>query len=214
MHTQDSDNDTSPKVYFPIDSLIEGKSYAEWLYESISPFIKGRVLELGSGQGVLSSTFVTHDVALHLSDPDETNRDILRAKFKQPSIVKSVHKLDYHIVDFDRQYSKYIDVFDTVLALNVHEKGYYHELALGKAYLLLRNWGHLMILAPVGTTFFSGMEHKMEEYKKYNLPALRQMLSGKFEILRTRYLNDVYDLGDLPSKHLGLTVLAIVRKIN
>lgn len=193
-------------------ALIEGKTYAEWVYDHIAPYIKGRVLELGSGAGSIASTFIAHSLAMHLSDPNKVFRDLLRTKFMDALFIKSIKNVDYNRADFNQQYIRMSGVFDTVVALNIHDQGCFYKSAIQKGTFLLRKRGHLMLVAPAPTAFLNESEQNMEDYKKYNIRALQNLLSGEYEILKARYFTYVHGLEEGPSKHVGLSVLAILRK--
>ena len=212
MATSDQSNVSPEHIQLFLPSLIEGKVYADWIYDLIAPYIKGRIMEFGSGKGSFSTILTTHNISLHVSDSIKANRDILRSKFKELSLVKGVHNLDSYRSDFNQFYSKYLGVFDTVIASNIHEYGFFHEMAIEKAKSLLGKGGHLMILVPAPTTLYYGIEQDDNDYNRYNLRLLKRLLNDEFDILITRYFNDLYDLEDIPSRHLGLTVLMVLRK--
>ena len=43
-------------------------AFNKWMYEATSPFLKGSILEIGSGIGNISSQFILHGKTITLSD--------------------------------------------------------------------------------------------------------------------------------------------------
>jgi SAM-dependent methyltransferase len=183
-----------------------------WLFETIQPFIKGRIMEMDSGVGAMTSFFVEKGISLRLSDTSKSNRDKLREIFRGLGPIKGIYNIDYHRPDFEQIYSSVIDVFNTVIALNIIDHGFYDKAALRNAKFLLRKRGHLMVVAPAYTAMYDGFDELPENLKKYNHQGLRNFLNNDFEILKARYFILKGNSRNPVANQLGLSVLAIARK--
>lgn len=193
--------------------FTETKSYTDWVYDLINPYLKGMILELGSGNGLISSIFISHEIPIYLSDPSKSNLEALRIRFKDSTAVKAISYIDYIKPDFYQCYSKLEAGLDTIIALNFYAQDLLHQHAIEKARFLLRKRGHLIFLLPAYTTLYDPTEQNVDDLKKYNSSALRRLLSDNFKILKYRYFNYISLNPSENSKEIGLSVLAIVRKL-
>ena len=191
------------------DSIARLKN---WIFDTIQPYIKGRTMEMGSGQGAMTSILIDHGLPVHLSDESQDNREHLRNQFQGIDGVRMIHDIDFFSDDFERKYSSSIGVFSTVVAVNIIEHGYYDNKALNNAKHLLRIRGHLIIVMPSYTTLYSYLKEDLIEWKKYNAIAVKKMVGPNIEILKVRYFN-WHANSNLPlSDQTGLSTLAILRK--
>jgi SAM-dependent methyltransferase len=160
----------------------------EWIFDVIQPFAIGRILEMDSGSGDFSSLLIERGIPVHLSDIDKINRDKLRLRFKASSQMKSVNKVDFLRPDFEQYYSTMLNIFSTIVRLNITEHGFPTKKELENANRLLRKNGHIIVTLPSYTVLFPGLEHDVEALKRYNRRTLKVLLN-EFKILKTRYFN-------------------------
>jgi len=183
-----------------------------WIFDTIQPYTKGRTLEMGSGQGAIASIFIAHGLPIHLSDESQDNREKLRKKFHGIGAVRMIHDIDFLSEIFTRKYTGSIGAFSTVVAVNIAGHGYYDAKALNNAKHLLRIRGHLIIVAPVHTTLYPGLEQDLNEYKKHNAIVVKKMMGNNVEVLKVRYFNFQADSNIGFTSQTGLSTLAILRK--
>jgi 2-polyprenyl-3-methyl-5-hydroxy-6-metoxy-1,4-benzoquinol methylase len=184
----------------------------KWLFETAHPYINGKVLEVNSGVGEISSHFVLNGIQIHLSDAEKTNRDILRKRFEGTATVRGVHHIDFLRPDFTRRYSSRMEIFDTLIALNVAEHGYLAKTVLDNAKLLLHKGGFLMLIAPAITAPYYGLEENMEDWQKYNRSPLKRFLGTDFKVILTRCFNLRDTITDPSCNKFGVSILVIARK--
>lgn len=183
----------------------------QWIFENIHPYIKGRTLEIGSGQTTFSSLLISHGLSLHLSDADSITRYKLRERFKENPIVKAVHHIDLHHIDFDQAYSSMAGVFSTILALNITENAFSLKKIVENVKMLLRKGGHLIIAIPSYTELFPGAEPDLKELKQLDQKPLLQLL-GECQILKTRYFNIQRNGDILILNRTSISLVAVARK--
>ena len=184
-----------------------------WLFDTIQPYIKGRTIEMGSGHGAISSLFVAHDLPIHLSDELEENRLYLDKRFQEVPAIRMIHDMDFLREDFEQAYNSSIGAFSTAVAINISEHGYYNEKALNNAKSLLRIRVHFMLIAPVHTTLYNGLEEDLDEWKKHNAMNVKKSMGDNIDVLKVRYFNWQAQPGP-HSNALGLSTIAIFRKVN
>lgn len=183
----------------------------QWLFDTIQPYIKGRTMEMGSHHGAVSSLFTANELPLHLSDSLGENRHKLAERFKEEALIRLIHDMDFLRQDFAQAYEPSIGAFSTVIAINITENGYYSNIALNNAKYLLRLRGHLIIVAPVYTALFNGLDDDLDEWKKHNAPIVKKIMGDDVEVLKVRYFNWQPPAG-IHSNTAGLSTLVVFRK--
>src|SRR2546422_3892844 len=70
-----------------LEAIAKADKFNAWMFDTIRPFCKGRILEIGSGIGNISQFFISNNYDITLSDIRDNYCDILREKFKDSPIV-------------------------------------------------------------------------------------------------------------------------------
>src|SRR5580704_4884589 len=96
----------------------------KWILEIIGPHIKGRTLEVNSGTNSLCQLFIKYNRPIHLSDTNSSYIQTLREMYKGNRLVRDIHYLDLIASDFQQSHPDMLDVFDTVIALNVSRSAF------------------------------------------------------------------------------------------
>lgn len=180
----------------------------EWLFEVIQPHLKGKVLEIDSNLNSISTIFIQKGQSIHLSTADKAHREQLASHYQGTQTVQKIHSINIHRTNFQQVYPAM--VFDTILILNPMETGAFDRQVIDNARHLLRERGRLILLAPIFTALYTGLKMDSEELKTYNRRALQQLLTGKMDLLMTRYFNLAETAGYDRS---GSTVILVARKI-
>ena len=162
----------------------------KWMYDSIKPFCKGKILEIGSGVGNISEYFINDNAGILLTDIRDSYCDALREKFAGSNTLIGIENMNLVDVDFDVRFKKYLNNFDTVFALNVVEHIYDDRLAISNCYKLLKPGGQLVILVPAYQCLFNNFDVELEHYRRYTRKQLESIfLSYNFSIICSRYFN-------------------------
>ena len=182
----------------------------EWLFDTIEPWLKGHVLESGSTTESISTIFVQRGRPIHLSTPDHSLRAHLKSLYQQVPVIRKVHSIKFHRQDFEQAYpAEAARIFDTIIVFNAMENGTYDQEVIRNARYLLKERGRLILLAPIFTALYDGLELDIEELVKYNLSSIRKLLTDQMEILLTKYFNLATNTGYAQS---GLSVIVVARK--
>ncbi len=190
--------------YKPVDtegmdilSVIEkADKFNFWMYSTIKPFCKGRILEIGSGIGNISQYFIQEKYKITLSDIRDNYCDILRDKFKTAQSSIEVVNIDLVDPDFDTKYKNYIGTFDTVFALNVVEHIENDVLSLKNINKLLAKDGVVIILVPAYQALYNGIDKGLEHYRRYTQKMTNKVImAAKFKIIHEQYFNAMGILG-------------------
>lgn len=170
-----------------LDAIAEADKFNEWMYSTIKPYCRGKILEIGSGIGNISKFFIDDKADITLSDIRPVYCDVLKKKFPQ---VHNVIEMDLTHISFDIVYSEFIGKYDTVFALNVVEHIKDDQLAIRNCYKLLKTTGKLVILVPAYTTLYNRFDRELEHFRRYTKKGLNRLLmSSGFTIQHSQYFN-------------------------
>jgi 2-polyprenyl-3-methyl-5-hydroxy-6-metoxy-1,4-benzoquinol methylase len=173
-----------------LDNLSAADKLNDWMFESIAPYVKGNILEIGSGIGNISSCFVRHNIPLYVSDYSDHYCKVLKQQFVTELFVRDVFQIDLAISDFESKYAPLIGKFDTVFALNVVEHIGNDNRAIANCKKLLAPGGHLIILVPAFQLLYNGFDKELEHFRRYTRRSLKELfLAQNFEIIKSWYFN-------------------------
>ncbi len=170
-------------------SLSEAEGFNEWMFEAIRPYVRGKILEIGSGIGNISSLFVRHHIPLYLSDHTDEYTGRLRARFASEESIKDIYSIDLVDPDFDAIHSSIAGTFDTVFALNVIEHIGDDHTAVSNCYKLLAPGGRLVLLVPAGPALYNRLDKELEHFRRYTSGTLRKLLSARFDVVEMKHFN-------------------------
>ncbi|WP_317899783.1 class I SAM-dependent methyltransferase [Aurantibacillus circumpalustris] len=170
-----------------LDVISSAAKFNRWLYQIVSPFCNGKILEIGSGVGNISDFFISDKKDIYLSDIRENYRSILSDKFK----LDTNHVLDIDIAhtDFDKTYASLLSSFNSVFALNVVEHIKDDDLAIKNMLSLLKPGGQMTILVPAYQALYNDIDLSLEHFKRYNRTSLSKLMSKHAPIKKSFYFN-------------------------
>lgn len=164
-------------------SVIEkANKFNQWMYETIKPHCKGKILEIGCGIGNISEYFIQDNLNIVLSDLRDNYIQIVKNKF-----TNEVIKIDLVAENFDQDYALLLESFDTVFALNVVEHIKDDELAVANCKKLLKKGGHLIILVPAYQSLFNNFDVELEHFRRYTHKTLKNIISKNNLAINTTF---------------------------
>jgi SAM-dependent methyltransferase len=170
-------------------NISDADKLNNWMFESIRPYLKGNILETGSGIGNISSIFVHRQIPLSLSDNKDEYGRFLKRKFNSTPYIKDVFLIDLADKDFDSSYAHLLGSFDTVFALNVLEHIDDDSRAVENCYKLLASGGQLILLLPAYQGLYNKLDKELGHFRRYTGNTMRKLLSGHFEVVRIWHFN-------------------------
>lgn len=168
-----------------LESIAGADRFNEWMYQTIAPYCKGRILEIGSGIGNISKYFVESNQDLVLSDIRDNYLEYLG------NVLPNVPSVKINLVDpnFETEYAEHLGTFDTVFALNVVEHIKEDEVAMLNCKKLLRENGNVIILVPAYNTIYNSFDTALEHFRRYTRSSFKKMVKNHFTIIHTQYFN-------------------------
>jgi 2-polyprenyl-3-methyl-5-hydroxy-6-metoxy-1,4-benzoquinol methylase len=173
-----------------LDVISKAGHFNKWMYQVIEPFLKGEVLEIGSGIGNISAFAVQGGTSITLSDLEGQYRQYLQEKFSGFANVKGIISLDLQHPDFKTAYVSLKGKFQTVFLLNVIEHLQDDRAAVSNCRYLLKYGGCLVILAPAYQGLFCRFDKELGHYRRYTVHQLQRLISREnFETVHKQYFN-------------------------
>jgi len=172
MNNLIGNKNTDPIGSETLDNISDATAFNKWMYSVISPYLKGKILEIGSGIGNISDFLLKdkHDVTL--SDLRSEYCDYLSRHFNNGEFPVSVEQIDLVDDDFENRYKNILNSFDTVFALNVIEHIENDTLAINNCKKLLRDGGNLVILVPSYQWLYCRFDKELGHFRRYNRKSL------------------------------------------
>lgn len=185
---------SSPKWDKNLITTSKADKFTDWMYSEIKPYLKGAILEIGSGFGTYSKK-VADDFKSNkkvFSDVSPQYLDKLKEDFRSGSNIMVTH------LDLNKKNNANINEnsFDSIFSLNVLEHIENDIAALNYIYDLLKPKGTLIILVPAHKFLFNCIDKYTGHYRRYSKKELLEKISKtQFTIKKTFYFNFLSILG-------------------
>jgi SAM-dependent methyltransferase len=160
--------------------------FNEWMYSKFRPFLKGDILETGSGCGTFSEKIANGSTGkVCLSEIDENFIKSLKKEFEGGRV--SVKRLNLERKeDFENLGMK----FDSILCSNVLEHIKDDVLALKRMREILKPKGTLVLLVPCHKFLFSTLDVAEGHYRRYTKKELEEKVKrAGFKIKKSFWFN-------------------------
>jgi SAM-dependent methyltransferase len=191
-----SGTQSDPTGFETLESFSKIPAFNRWLYDKIKGFMRGQILEIGSGIGNISAFLLKDQLSVSLSDLRPEYTRLLKKKFNGEAHLQAVYDLDLSQPDFVNRHPDLVGKFDTIIALNVIEHIENDSLAVRNAAAMLRKDGRLLILVPAGQWLYNSLDRELSHYKRYSKTSLNNLLkSAGLVISSNRYFNAAAILG-------------------
>lgn len=172
-----------------LNTLATADNFNSWMFDTIRPFIKGKVLEVGSGIGNISGLLLNMGNPVWLSDFSIPYRELLQKKFADHSHLSAVLDMDLEDPLFDEKFASIVGSFDTVIALNVIEHIKKDGQAVANCKKLLKPGGHFIILVPAYQLLYNRFDKELGHYRRYSKKAMQRLISPHLSVMQCRYFN-------------------------
>lgn len=172
-----------------LEAIQTANKFNRWMYQCIAPFCTGKILEIGSGIGNISSFVVQEGKDITLSDYSEDYCQLLAKKF---SADRSLDVLHMDLVDeqFNTKFEAQQNSFDSVFSLNVIEHIEDDHLAIQNIHSLLKKDGHIAILVPAYQWLFGSLDVVVKHHRRYTQKSLSNLLEANgFDLVHKQYFN-------------------------
>jgi 2-polyprenyl-3-methyl-5-hydroxy-6-metoxy-1,4-benzoquinol methylase len=171
-------------------ALSKVMAFNEWMGEQIFPWLKGDVLEIGSGIGNLSEVFLQKNFRLTLSDLNPKYCAQLKKAYGHLNNCSGVLSINISDPAFEGKYQPYLSAFDSVAALNVIEHIEDDRLAFANCVKLLKPGGRGIFLVPAFNSLFNSFDRELGHHRRYTRSTLKdKMEDSGFKVIHQQYFN-------------------------
>jgi 2-polyprenyl-3-methyl-5-hydroxy-6-metoxy-1,4-benzoquinol methylase len=179
-----------------LEVIEKADKFNRYMYQTIRPFCKGKILEIGSGIGNISQFFLQDGASMVLTDIREVYCKNLETKFKDSPTLLGIEIIDLVDPDFDIKFHEYFNFFDSIFALNVVEHIAEDQLAIQNCYKLLKKEGNLIVLVPAYQQLYNRFDEALEHYRRYTVKTLIPLFTkANFKVVHKQYFNAAGILG-------------------
>lgn len=146
--------------------------YNAWLWEKVAPFVRGKVLEVGSGIGNMTRQILNHGEVV-ATDVDPKYLETLRSSFAGDARVRVCE------LDLGRDLPAEVGAgFDTVLCLNVLEHIEDDAAALRRMHDVLAPGGRVVLILPALQILYGAIDRAIGHFRRYDDAEIRARLEA------------------------------------
>jgi len=185
--------------------LQKASKYNKWVYQMLKPFIGRDILEVGSGIGNMTRYFVGHGRVTATDISPFCLRELQRTYSEHESV--RVQPLD-----ISRNSYPEVEIYDTIICLNVLEHIEDDVDALRNMRKLLRPGGKLLLYVPCNPRLYCDIDRGVGHYRRYVLEdLLAKMKKAGYRVPLFRHHNILGAIGwwingkVLGKKHINAT---------
>lgn len=160
-----------------LECISKSSKFNIWMYSVLKKHCFGKIIEIGSGLGNISSFFLRDNYSTILSDKSEYYCHYLTDKFSLLPNFGGCKELDIVDPDFEIKHKELLGTFDSVVALNVIEHVEDDVLFISNCYKLMKQGGVLVLLAPAYNILYNGFDKNLGHIRRYTI----KTLSGKIK---------------------------------
>jgi len=168
-------------------------NYNGVLYSFIAPFLKGAILEVGSGIGNFTEKIIENDEVTSVTcfEIDAS----CCAKFKEKlSSNRDQSKITLYEYNFNQ--SDLTERFDFAFSFNVLEHIEDDRTAVRKMVHYLKPEGRLFLYLPAMQCLYGSIDKELRHYRRYNKARIKDLVSGlPAQIVTMEYCNMIGALG-------------------
>ncbi|MBK9639268.1 MAG: class I SAM-dependent methyltransferase [Bacteroidetes bacterium] len=167
-----------------LEAISLAHHFNAWMFEQVQPFMKGRILEIGSGIGNISQYFIDANADIIMSDVREEYCNALSQKFPKNQILL----LDLVHPHFDNVYSHLLGSFDSCFAMNVIEHIEDDHLAMKNLVSLLKVGGKVLILVPAGPLLYNDIDRGLFHFRRYTSKTIDHLFQSAPLLMEKKWM--------------------------
>ena len=151
-----------------LDQLQSATHYNQWIFSWIQPYLKGRTLEVGCGNGNFTSLMAPGCSELVAVD--------LNAEYVAQTKVRLAEYGHVRVIAADATQLDYDQTFDTIILLDVLEHIEDDVDLLRRLRRLLVPNGTLLLKVPAIAPLYNSLDKAVGHYRRYTPESLRQTI--------------------------------------
>ncbi|MBI3443812.1 MAG: class I SAM-dependent methyltransferase [Magnetospirillum sp.] len=197
--------EAAPEVEYhgdDLEALSTLKRYRQWIVDEFSPYLTGRVAEIGAGIGNYSEELLCHADHLDMVEPAARPASLLQDRMADQERVRLIRSTAEEWAANAPPGS-----YDGVVMINVLEHIENDAAMAAEIFRALIPGGHFLLFVPALMALFSKLDAIHGHYRRYGLEELKAKVTAAGFVVETAKYVDV--LGVLPwlviNKWMGQT---------
>src|SRR5436190_5736758 len=169
--------------------LQKASRYNGWVYQILRPYLGREILEVGSGIGNMTRYFLGHGQVTASYISPFCLRELTRSFSEYDSVkVRSL--------DISRNSYPELELYDTIVCLNVLEHIENDVVALKNMHSLLKPGGRLLLYVPANPRLYCEIDRGVGHFRRYVIDDLTdKMKQAGFRVSHSRHHNILGALG-------------------
>lgn len=173
-----------------LEHISVAHRFNKWMFERIQPFLKGEVLELGSGIGNITRMALEQGLTTTASDYNHEYLEHLRKSLQGHPNLRNILKIDLQAHNLPTEHAALKEKFDSVFLLNVIEHLADENLAINNCSHFLKPGGNMIVLGPSYQNLFCKFDRELGHYRRYTKKSMAEIFPKEnFRIIRQEYFN-------------------------
>lgn len=149
---------------------LEGaEQYTDWIISLFAPHLRGRILEVGAGQGTYSARLATFGEVVAV-EPSTAQCDVLRQRLDGVAATS--------VINGDLSAVPTTTTFDAIVMINVLEHIPDDRDALRQCAELLSPGGRLLVWVPAFEALYGRFDHEIGHHRRYRRRPLDALVTG------------------------------------
>lgn len=184
-----------------LEALADLPRYTSWILKTFTPYLQGRVLEVGAGTGNFAAHYVDSVEEVVLLEPAQNLRPTLARRFAQkPHVQIHSGRLEDWYPRLARE-----RLFDAVLMVNVLEHIEDDQGTVDLLARLLRPGGKLLVFVPALSWLYGSLDRLVHHHRRYSWSQLARIMDrAGLELEHLRFFDST---GVLPWLMAGRVLL-------
>ena len=136
----------------------KAKVWRKYIFFCIRKYLKGEILEIGSGIGSFTINYLKYFTNITLTEIDQNNFNFLKNRFKSYKKIKIINDL---VSNIDKN-------FDTIIHMNVLEHIQNDKDEINNCLKRINKNGYLIILVPAHNALYSNFDKEIGHIRRYD----------------------------------------------
>jgi SAM-dependent methyltransferase len=180
MKAEFLNEETQQHIYESLETLSMAGEYYRWLCSRVSPYIRGRVLEIGAGIGSFAQWGSALATEYHPTDVDPRLVEKLRERFPKAFC--------WNLFEPFPDNTQY----DTIVILNVIEHLRDDLGAVKALYDRLLPGGHLIVMVPAMNFLYGSLDRAFGHFRRYDKKMMADLYAQtSLQTQKSEYVNVV-----------------------
>ncbi len=169
-----------------LEAMGVAENYPKWIVEEFSPYLRGKIADVGAGSGNFSKFLLETKVdSIHAFEPCSRMHGILSRRYAEEKRLETVNA---YVTDVAAEFA---GQFDAVVYNNVMEHVADDEAELKAVYKMLKPGGCVLIYVPALQWLYSDFDRSLGHYRRY------EKRSGAELLIRTGFAVDTVKYADV-----------------